>query len=108
MAAESGLSKSTVGRICLTFGLKPHQVDTFKLSNDPQFIDKVRDIVGLYLDPPEKALVLCVDEKSQIQALDRSTPVLPMMPGMPERWTHDYVRHGIPPCSPRRTWPPAR
>jgi len=77
------------------FGLKPHQVDTFKISNDPQFIDKVRDVVGLYLDPPEKALVLCVDEKSQIQALDRSAPVLPMMPGMPERRTHDYVRHGI-------------
>jgi transposase len=95
MAADSGLSKSTVGRIWKTFGLKPHQVDTFKLSTDPQFIDKVRDIVGLYLDPPEKALVLCVDEKSQIQALDRSAPVLPMMPGMPERRTHDYVRHGI-------------
>jgi hypothetical protein len=95
MASESGLSKSTVGRIWRTFGLKPHRVDTFELSNDPQFIDKVRDIVGLYLDPPEKALVLCVDEKSQIQALDRSAPVLPMMPGMPERRTHDYVRHGI-------------
>ena len=95
MAAETGLSKSTVGRIWKAFGLKPHQVDTFKLSNDPQFIDKVRDVVGLYLDPPEKALVLCVDEKSQIQALDRSAPVLPMMPGMPERRTHDYVRHGI-------------
>ncbi|MGH3524675.1 MAG: IS630 family transposase, partial [Mycobacterium sp.] len=95
MAAETGLSRSTVGRIWKAFGLKPHQVDTFKLSNDPQFIDKVRDVVGLYLDPPEKALVLCVDEKSQIQALDRSAPVLPMMPGMPERRTHDYVRHGI-------------
>jgi transposase len=95
MAAESGLSRSTVGRIWKTFGLKPHQVDTFKLSNDPQFIDKVRDVVGLYLDPPDKALVLCVDEKSQIQALDRSAPVLPMMPGMPERRTHDYHRHGI-------------
>ena len=83
MAAETGLSKSTVGRIWKAFGLKPHQVDTFKISNDPQFIDKVRDVVGLYLDPPEKALVLCVDEKSQIQALDRSAPVLPMMPGMP-------------------------
>ena len=81
MAAESGLSKSTVGRIWRAFGLKPHLVDTFKLSNDPQFIEKVRDVVGLYLDPPEKALVLCVDEKSQIQALDRSAPVLPMMPG---------------------------
>src|SRR5262249_33831918 len=95
MAAETGLSKSTVGRIWKAFGLKPHLVDTFKISNDPQFIDKVRDIVGLYLDPPEKALVLCVDEKSQIQALDRTAPVLPMMPGMPERRTHDYVRHGI-------------
>jgi transposase len=95
MAEESGLSKSTVGRIWKAFALKPHQIDTFKISNDPQFIDKVRDVVGLYLDPPEKALVLCVDEKSQIQALNRSAPVLPMMPGMPERRTHDYVRHGI-------------
>jgi transposase len=95
MAAESGLSRSSVGRIWKAFGLKPHQVDTFKLSNDPQFIDKVRDVVGLYLDPPDKALVLAVDEKSQIQALDRSAPVLPMMPGMPERRTHDYVRNGI-------------
>lgn len=95
MAKESGLSKSTVGRIWKAFGLKPHLVDTFKISNDPNFIDKVRDVVGLYLDPPEKALVLCVDEKSQIQALDRSAPVLPMMPGLPERRTHDYVRHGI-------------
>ena len=95
MAKESGLSKSTVGRIWKAFGLKPHLVDTFKISNDPQFIDKVRDVVGLYLDPPEKALVLCVDEKSQIQALDRSAPVLPMMPGLPERRTHDYLRHGI-------------
>lgn len=95
MAIESGLSKSTVGRIWKAFGLKPHLVDTFKISTDPQFIDKVRDVVGLYLDPPEKALVLCVDEKSQIQALDRSAPVLPMMPGLPERRTHDYLRHGI-------------
>jgi transposase len=95
MASETGLSKSTVGRIWKAFGLKPHQIDTFKLSNDPQFVDKVRDVVGLYLDPPEKALVLCVDEKSQIQALDRSAPVLPMMPGLPERRTHDYLRHGV-------------
>ena len=95
MAKQSGLSKSTVGRIWMAFGLKPHLVDTFKISTDPQFIDKVRDVVGLYLDPPEKALVLCVDEKSQIQALDRSAPALPMMPGLPERRTHDYVRHGI-------------
>jgi transposase len=95
MAAETGLSRSTVGRVWKAFGLKPHQVETFKLSPDPQFIDKVRDVVGLYLDPPEKALVLCVDEKAQIQALDRSAPVLPMMPGMPERRTHDYLRNGI-------------
>jgi transposase len=95
MAAATGLSKSTVGRIWKAFGLKPHLVDTFKISTDPNCIDKVRDVVGLYLDPPEKALVLCVDEKSQIQALDRSAPVLPMMPGMPERRTHDYLRHGI-------------
>jgi len=94
MAAESGLSKSTIGRIWKAFGLQPHRVQTFKLSNDPQFVDKVRDVVGLYVDPPKKALVLAVDEKSQIQALDRSAPVLPMMPGMPERRTHDYVRHG--------------
>jgi transposase len=92
MAAETGLSRSTVGRIWKAFNLKPHQVDTFKISNDPQFIDKLRDVVGLYLNPPEKALVLAVDEKSQIQALDRSAPVLP---GMPERRTHDYLRHGI-------------
>ena len=89
-----GCRSPTVGRIWRAFGLKPHLVDTFKLSTDPLFIDKVRDVVGLYLDPPERALVLCVDEKSQIQALDRTAPVLPMMPGMPERRTHDYVRHG--------------
>ncbi|PZG74823.1 IS630 family transposase [Streptomyces sp. NTH33] len=94
MARATGLSQSTISRIWRTFGLKPHMVDTFKLSTDPQFIDKVRDIVGLYLAPPEHALVLCVDEKSQIQALDRSAPVLPMMPGMPERRTHDYLRNG--------------
>src|SRR5215467_2113865 len=95
MAAQSGLSRSSVGRIWKALGLKPHLTETFKLSTDPQFVDKVRDVVGLYLDPPEKALVLAVDEKSQIQALDRSAPVLPMMPGMPERRTHDYLRHGI-------------
>src|ERR671910_781406 len=95
MANRSGLSKSTVGRIWKAFRLKPHLTDPFKLSNDPQFIDKVRDVVGLYLDPPERALVMCVDEKSQVQALDRSQPVLPMMPGMPERRTHDYVRNGL-------------
>ncbi len=95
MAAQSGLSRSTIGRIWREFRLKPHLAGTFKLSTDPLFIEKVRDVVGLYLDPPERALVLCVDEKSGIQALDRSAPVLPMMPGMPERRTHDYVRSGV-------------
>ncbi|MFC4612932.1 IS630 family transposase [Streptomyces maoxianensis] len=95
MAKHSGLSKSTIGRIWKKFDLKPHLQDAFKLSTDPQFIDKVVDVVGLYHHPPEKAVVLCVDEKSQIQALDRSQPVLPMMPGMPERRIHDYYRHGI-------------
>lgn len=94
MAKKSGLSKSTIGRIWRDFGLKPHLADTFKLSTDPLFVEKVVDVVGLYHNPPEKAVVLCVDEKSQVQALDRSQPVLPMMPGMPERRTHDYVRHG--------------
>jgi transposase len=95
MAAHSGLSKSTIGRIWRDFGLKPHRQDSFKLSKDPFFIEKVIDVAGLYHNPPEKAVVLCVDEKSQIQALDRSQPVLPMMPGMPERRTHDYLRHGV-------------
>jgi transposase len=95
MAARTGLSKSTIGRIWKRFDLKPHLQDAFKLSTDPQFVEKVVDVVGLYHNPPEKAVVLCVDEKSQIQALDRSQPVLPMMPGMPERRTHDYLRHGI-------------
>jgi len=95
MAARTGLSKSTIGRIWKKFDLKPHLQDSFKLSNDPFFVEKVVDVVGLYHNPPEKAVVLCVDEKSQIQALDRSQPVLPMMPGMPERRTHDYFRHGI-------------
>jgi transposase len=94
MAARCGVSQSTVGRIWRAFGLQPHRTETFKLSRDPLFIDKVRDIVGLYLDPPERALVLCVDEKSQIQALDRSQPLLPMRPGQVERRTHEYVRHG--------------
>jgi transposase len=95
MAQRSGLSKSTIGRIWRKFDLKPHLTDGFKISTDPLFIEKVVDVVGLYHNPPEKAVVLCVDEKSQIQALDRSQPVLPMMPGMPERRTHDYARHGI-------------
>jgi transposase len=95
MAQRTGLSKSTIGRIWKRFDLKPHLQDAFKLSTDPQFVAKVVDVVGLYHHPPEKAVVLCVDEKSQIQALDRSQLVLPMMPGMPERRTHDYYRHGI-------------
>jgi transposase len=95
MAARTGLSKSTIGRIWKKFDLKPHLQDSFKLSTDPLFVEKVVDVVGLYHNPPERAVVLCVDEKSQIQALDRSQPVLPMMPGMPERRTHDYLRHGI-------------
>ena len=94
MAAKLKLSPTTVGRVWRAFGLQPHRVETFKLSTDPLFIEKVRDIVGLYLDPPLKAMVLCVDEKSQIQALDRTQPVLPLAPGIPERRTHDYMRHG--------------
>ncbi len=94
MATASGLGRSTIGRIWKAFGLQPHRSETFKLSPDPQFIEKVRDIVGLYMNPPENAVVLCVDEKSQIQALDRTQPLLPMSPGQVERRTHDYVRHG--------------
>jgi transposase len=95
MAKRSGLSPSTVGRIWRRFELKPHLTDGFKLSTDPLFVEKVVDVVGLYHNPPQRAVVLCVDEKSGMQALDRSQPVLPMMPGMPERRTHDYVRHGV-------------
>ena len=94
MAQHCGLGKSTVSRIWRAFGLQPHRTETFKLSADPLFVEKVRDIVGLYLDPPDRALVLCVDEKTQIQALDRTRPLLPMRPGQAERRTHDYVRHG--------------
>jgi transposase len=94
MAAKVGLSQTAISRIWRAFGLQPHRSETFKLSKDPLFVEKVRDIVGLYLDPPDKALVLCVDEKSQIQALDRTQPLLPMRPGQVERRTHDYVRHG--------------
>jgi transposase len=94
MAAAVGLSADTIGRIWHAFGLKPHRVNTFKLSPDPQFVEKVRDIVGLYMSPPERAVVFCVDEKSQMQALDRTQPLLPMDIGQPERRTHDYVRHG--------------
>ncbi len=94
MAKANGLSQTAVVRIWRAFGLQPHRAETFKLSTDPLFIEKVRDIVGLYLNPPDRALLLCVDEKSQIQALDRTQPILPMMPGVPERRTHDYSRHG--------------
>ena len=94
MANKLDVSQSTVSRVWRAFGLQPHRVEAFKLSADPLFIEKVRDIVGLYLDPPTKAIVLCVDEKSQIQALDRTQPMLPLAPGMAERRTHDYKRHG--------------
>jgi transposase len=94
LAAELGMSQSAVSRIWRAFGLQPHRQDSWKLSRDPQFIDKVRDVVGLYLDPPEAAVVLCVDEKSQIQALDRTQPIFPMMPGTPARASHDYRRAG--------------
>jgi transposase len=94
MAAEVGLNQTAIHRIWKAFGLQPHRSETWKLSRDPQFIEKVRDVVGLYLNPPERAVVLCVDEKSQIQALDRTAPILPMLPGVPERATHDYKRSG--------------
>ena len=94
MAHAMGMSQTAISRIWRAFGLQPHRQETFKLSTDPMFVDKVRDIVGLYLDAPRRAMVLCVDEKSQIQALDRTQPMLPLAPGMPERRTHDYVRHG--------------
>jgi len=94
MAEVAGLSKATISRIWRTFGLQSHRLEHFKLSADPQFVDKVRDIVGLYLNPPDHALVLCLDEKSQVQALDRTRPLLPMRPGIPVQQTHDYIRHG--------------
>ncbi len=95
LAAKSGISASSVGRIWKAFGLKPWLTDGFKLSSDPQFVDKVRDVVGIYMNPPEHAVVLCVDEKTSIQALDRTQPSLPMRPGQVERRTHDYKRHGV-------------
>lgn len=94
MAQVSGLTQTAITRIWRAFGLQPHRSETFKLSRDPLFIEKVRDIVGLYMNPPDRAVVLCTDEKSQIQALDRSQPLLPMRPGQVERRTHDYIRHG--------------
>jgi transposase len=95
LARTLGMSQTAVSRIWRAFGLKPHLTEAFKLSTDPQFIDKVRDVVGLYLDPPEAALVLCVDEKTSVQALDRTAPILPLLPGTPQRATHDYTRHGV-------------
>lgn len=95
LAARTGLSQSTISRIWRAFGLKPHRTENFQLSTDPLLIDKVRDIVGLYMNPPHGALVLCVDEKSQIQALSRRQPILPLRPGQLERRTHDYERHGV-------------
>src|SRR5271169_1520254 len=94
LAAKLGVSRMMVQRVWQRHDIQPHRVEKFKISNDPQFEDKVRDVVGLYLDPPDRALVLCVDEKSQIQALDRTAPILPLRPGLPERQTHDYKRHG--------------
>src|SRR5215469_5168457 len=107
MARHSGISTSSVGRIWRAFGLQPHRLGTFKLSTDPLVVAKVRDIVGLYLNPPDHALVLCVDKKSQIQALDRSQPLLPMRLGQAERRSHDYARTARPRCSPPWTLPPA-
>ena len=95
MAEATGLNQTAVSRIWRAFGLKPHLVDSFKLSTDPLFIEKVRDVVGLYLNPPDAAVVLCVDEKTQVQALDRTAPILPMLPGTPARQTHDYKRNGV-------------
>lgn len=95
MAKQTGLSQTAIVRIWRTFGLQPHRVENFKFSKDPQFVEKVRDIVGLYLNPPERAIVLCVDEKSQVQALNRTQPILPLAPGVPARQSHDYERHGV-------------
>src|SRR6202162_5689974 len=94
LAAKLGISRMMVQRVWQRYDIQPHRVEKFKISNDPKFEDKVRDVVGLYLDPPDRALVLCVDEKSQIQALDRTAPILPLRPGLPERQTHDYKRYG--------------
>ena len=94
MAKHLGVSRTIIHRVWQRRDIQPHRVERFKLSNDPNFEEKVRDVIGLYLDPPDRALVLCVDEKSQIQALDRTAPILPLRPGLPERQTHDYKRHG--------------
>jgi transposase len=95
MAAEMGLSQNAIVRIWHAFGLQPHRVENFKFSKDPQFVEKVRDIVGLYLNPPDRAVVVCLDEKSQVQALNRTEPILPLAPGVPARQSHDYERHGV-------------
>src|ERR1043165_3694374 len=95
MAQKTGLSQTAIVRIWRAFGLQPHRVENFKFSKDPQFVEKVRDIVGLYMDPPDRAIVLCVDEKSQVQALNRTQPILPLAPGVPARQSHDYDRHGV-------------
>jgi len=95
MAAETGLSQNAIVRIWHAFGLQPHRVENFKFSTDPQFVEKVRDIVGLYLNPPDRAVVVCLDEKSQVQALNRTQPILPLAPGVPARQSHDYERHGV-------------
>jgi transposase len=95
MARKVGLSQTAIVRIWRAFGLQPHRVENFKFSKDPQFVEKVRDIVGLYLNPPDRAIVLCVDEKSQVQALNRTQPILPLSPGVPQRQSHDYKRHGV-------------
>ena len=101
MAKAVGLSQTAIGRVWRAFGLKPHLQETFKLSTDPYFVEKVRDVVGLYMNPPEKAIVLSVDEKSQVQALDRTQPLLPLTPGQAEHRTPDYARNGRPRSSPR-------
>jgi hypothetical protein len=95
MAEKAGLSQTAIVRIWHDLGLQPHRVENFKLSKDPQFVEKVRDIVGLYLNPPDRAIVLCVDEKRQVQALNRTQPILPLAPGVPARQSHDYERHGV-------------
>jgi transposase len=95
MAKKIGLSQTAIVRIWHAFGLQPHRVENFKFSKDPQFVEKVRDIVGLYMNPPDRAIVLCVDEKSQVQALNRTQPILPLAPGVPARQSHDYERHGV-------------
>jgi transposase len=95
MAKKTGLTQTAIVRIWRAFGLQPHRVENFKFSKDPQFVEKVRDIVGLYMNPPDRAIVLCVDEKSQVQALNRTQPILPLAPGVPARQSHDYQRHGV-------------